>query len=194
MIKDKITPQLREKFLEEIKKSKETGKERGFYLCIEKDGKLSDGDVCNGDECHIRSKEPALSCPGRKVQGDFHTHPYLAEARKQSNFTMSELSDEQLIPEIISSSEEGFIPTMPSHQDVLLATVLKCAKKTDGTVCIGSDLDTDKVECWTINKVGNWDCIKALKEKLFSTEKHDPPHEWIRPHFDIEMIDLKNTK
>ena len=47
-IKDKTTPQSRKRFLEEIKHSKETGKERGFHICIEDNGKLSAGDTCIG--------------------------------------------------------------------------------------------------------------------------------------------------
>lgn len=40
---DKIAPVLRKRFLEEVKKTKETGKERCFHMCIEENGKLSDG-------------------------------------------------------------------------------------------------------------------------------------------------------
>lgn len=196
MIKDKFTPQLRQRFLEEITKSEETGKERGFHLCIEKDGKLSAGNMSIGGESSTRFHLPSLSCPGRKVQGEFHTHPFLKDIRKQYNFTVSELSDKRLKAAAMSSLRKGYEPTNPSHQDVLAAILENCTKMTNGTTCIGSDLDMDKVECWTIKNVSKWNCIRAFKEKIFPKEKGGStfPHKWVRPLFNVEMIDLKNTK
>jgi hypothetical protein len=195
-IKDKLTPQLRERFLEEITKSEETGKERGFHLCIEKDGKLSAGNMFTGGESSTRFHLPSISCPGRKVQGEFHTHPYFKDIRKQSNFTVSELSDKRLKAAIMSSLRKGYEPTNPSHQDVLAALLERCTKMTNGTACIGSDLDTDKVECWTVKNFSKWNCIRAFKEKIFPIEKGDStfPHKWVRPLFNVEMIDLNNIK
>jgi hypothetical protein len=191
MIRDKLTPQLRERFLEEIKKSEETGEERGFHLCIEKDGKLSSGNTFTGDENSIRFHLPRLSCSGRKTQGDFHTHTFLSDVRKKYNITISEVSDKRLKEIVMSSLRKGYNPTTPSHQDVLAALLDKCTKMTNGTTCIGSDLDMDKVECWTIKNFIKWNCIRAFKEKIFPIEKGDTPHKWVLPLFNVELIDLK---
>lgn len=37
MLINRITPTLRKRMLSEIKKTKETGKERGFHMCIEEE-------------------------------------------------------------------------------------------------------------------------------------------------------------
>ena len=60
MLKDKVTPQLRKRFLQEIKKSKETGKERGFHMCIEDNGKLSAGNTCIANNSNMLSKECSI--------------------------------------------------------------------------------------------------------------------------------------
>ena len=36
MIKNKITPETEKAFLEEIKKTRDSGKERGFLICLNK--------------------------------------------------------------------------------------------------------------------------------------------------------------
>lgn len=196
-IKDKITPQLRKKFLEEIKKTEEIGKERGFHLCIEKDGKLSAGETCTGNECGLKFRSSELSCPGRKVQGDFHTHPYLTDVRKRYNITFKGASNELLRASVESYLKEiGHTPTIPSHSDVIDAILGKCAKKMEGTTCIGTDLDMNKVECWTIKNIDDGDCIRALMEKISPIEEDEStlPHDWTKSLFNIEMIDLKNTR
>lgn len=42
-MRDKITPQIRKKFLKAINQTKETGIEHGFHICIDNNGKLSPG-------------------------------------------------------------------------------------------------------------------------------------------------------
>lgn len=197
MIKDRTTPQLRKKFLEEIKKTKETGKERGFHLCIEKDGKLSAGDTCTGDECSLLFRQPSLSCPERNVQGEFHTHPYLTQVRKLFNITFKGASDKLISASVESYLKEiGHTPTMPSHTDTTDAILGKCAKKMEGTTCIGTDLDINKVECWTTKNIDDGDCIRALMEKVSPREEDYStlPHEWEKPLFNIEIIDLKSIR
>ena len=208
MIKDKITPQLKKRFLQEIKKTRDTGKEYGFHLCIERNTQLSAGNTCVGNECSIKFQSPDLSCPGRKVQGEFHTHPYLEDVRKQFNITFKMLhkgSDELLDASVRSFLEEkGPIHTLPSHSDTIDAILGKCAKKMEGTICIGSDLDQTRVECWTTKSIDEGDCVRALVERLSPSEeekgkegeeeKSTLPHEWVKPLFEVEIIDLKNTK
>lgn len=41
MIKDKITPVLKNAFIESIDKTKTTHREQGFYMCLGRDEKLS---------------------------------------------------------------------------------------------------------------------------------------------------------
>jgi hypothetical protein len=191
-IKDKTTPQLRKRFLEEIKKSKETRKERGFHICIEDNGKLSAGDTCIGEECSMKFQHVSISCPGKKVQGDFHTHPYLAEVRKAFGITFK--ASDELIRSATETflEERGMTPTIPSHADARSAVLGKCSKRTEGTTCVGSDLDLDKVECWTIKQMDDGDCIRALMEHISpEEEEHKLPKDWIKPLFEIEMIRLK---
>lgn len=191
-IKDKVTPVLRKRLLQEIKKSKETGKERGFHICIEDNGKLSAGDTCIGEECSMKFQNIGISCPGKKVQGDFHTHPYLAEVRKSFGITFK--ASDELIRSATETflEERGMTPTIPSHADARSAVLGKCSKRTEGTTCVGSDLDLDKVECWTIKTMDDGDCIRALMEHISPEEEgHKLPKDWIKPLFEIEMIRLK---
>ena len=66
------------------------------------------------------------------------------------------------------------------------------AKKIKGSVCIGSDLDENKVECWTTKDIDEGDCIKTLVEH-FEPEHipSKPPEDWIKPLFEKEIIKLK---
>ncbi len=50
MIKDKITPEIRERFKEEIKLTRERCKERGFLLCLDVKGGLYPSRSCEGTE------------------------------------------------------------------------------------------------------------------------------------------------
>jgi hypothetical protein len=198
MIKDKITPQVRKKFSQAIKNTKETGKEYGFHLCIEKDGKLSVGDTCIGDDCSIKLHQMHMPCSEKKAQGDFHTHPYLVDAKKYFGITFK--ASDKLMKSTIRQflDEKGFTVTMPSHADARNAILGKCSKKTEGTTCIGSDLEDNRVECWTPKDIGDDDCLRALIERLELSASEDKestlPHEWIRPLFNIEMIDLKSAR
>lgn len=194
MIKDKINPELRKRFLQEIKKSKETNIERGFHICIEKDGKLSAGDTCIGDECSLRFPNVSVSCPGKKVQGDFHTHPYLEQVKKDFGLTRMKVSDQLMKSSIGAFLEErGTTPTMPTQGDVISAIMGKCSKRTNGTTCVGSDLDESKIECWTVKDIDEGDCLTALM-KYVSTEGSESPKDWVLPLFDKEMINLKKGR
>ncbi len=199
MIKDKITPQLRKRFLQEIKESKDTRKERGFHICIEDNGKLSARDTCIGEECSMKFQNVGISCPEKKVQGDFHTHPYLADVRKSFGITFK--ASDELIRSATETflEERGMTPTIPSHADARSAVLGKCSKITEGTTCVAdnsnvlsSDLDLYNVECWTIKQMEDNDCLRALMEHISPEEEgHKLPKDWIRPLFEIEMIRLK---
>lgn len=197
MIKDKINPELRKRFLQEIKKSKETGVERGFHICIEEDGKLSAGDTCVGDECSLKFPHVNVSCPGKKAQGDFHTHPYLAQVKKEFGLSRMKVSD-QLIRSAtdIFLKERETTPTMPTQGDAISAILGKCSKRINGTTCVGSDLDESKVECWTVkDDINDEDCLIALMEQMSPEETGSkPPKGWVIPLFDKEMINLKKVR
>ena len=77
MIKDKITPELKKRFLKEIKLSGESGKERGLFLCYDKKGELFPSKTFEGIKGKISEKEwkEHSICPGN-IQGNFHTHRY----------------------------------------------------------------------------------------------------------------------
>lgn len=197
-MKDKINPSIRKKISQAIRQTKETGVEHGFHLCIEKDGKLSPGDTCVGDECSIKLHEMHMPCADKKAQGDFHTHPYMADVRKHLNI-MFKGSDELMKSAVRQFLEErGHTVTMPSHSDARNAILGKCAKKTEGTTCVGTDLDDNRIECWTPKNIDEGDCVKALVERLGQPvgedDKSTLPHEWVRPLFNVEMIDLKGVK
>lgn len=49
MIKDSLTPELKSAFVESIDKTKATHREHGFFMCLEKDGKLFPSEYkCEG--------------------------------------------------------------------------------------------------------------------------------------------------
>ena len=146
----------------------------------------------------------SISCPGKKVQGDFHTHPYLDEVKKSFGITFK-ASDELIRSATETFLEETFLEerglssTIPSHADARSAVLGKCSKRTEGTTCVAnnsnmlsSDLDLNKVECWTIKQMDDGDCIRALVEHISpEEEEHKLPKDWIKPLFEIEMIRLK---
>lgn len=75
MIKDKITPELKNAFIESIDKTKATHREHGFFMCLGKDGKLYPSeDKCKGMMFGICTEIKKDTCPG-KIQGFFHAHP-----------------------------------------------------------------------------------------------------------------------
>lgn len=63
-ISDKITPELKERFKDAIKKTIDTGKEHGFYICKNKEGKLFAEKGCEGGQCDIMIGRPRDSCKG----------------------------------------------------------------------------------------------------------------------------------
>lgn len=197
-IKDKITPKMRKQFSQAIKKSKETGREHGFYMCIDDDGKLSATDMCVGDECSIKLHHAHAHCENKKVQGDFHTHPYLDDAKKYFNITFK--ASNQLMKESIRQflEEKGSTITMPSNEDAVNAILGKCAKKTEGTTCIGSDLDNNRIECWTTKDIDDVDCVRVLVDRFTPYENKEKvstmPRDWIKHLFNKEFIELKSVK
>lgn len=194
MIKDKIVTQLKNAFLESLEKTKKTNREYGFLMCIDKDGKLSASrSKCEGDLCSIRLGLIRDKCP-EKVQGFFHTHPQKLLLEELFN---EKMTDEDVKELVVRSREhfkkKGITVQGPSHQDALTTLLLKCEKELEGTVCTGSDLETDKVECWTTkrNAANFLTCNYAKIDNFLTAEMGINPKKWIKPLFDKEMINLK---
>lgn len=194
MIKDKITPELKSAFMESIDKTKTTNREHGFYMCLDKDGKLSPSkDKCEGTIGCLKAEIKSDTCPG-KIQGFFHAHPQRLILETMIN---RKLSDEE-IKDMVSNAKErfgkkGFSVQTPSHTDVLNSLINKCNGYMEGTMCTTSDLEADKLECWTPKKnATNFvTCSIAKFDDTFTKKIGGVPKRWIRPLFDKEMIDLE---
>lgn len=201
MISDNITPVLKHRFRKEIRITADTGKERGFFICKDEKGYLVPSKkTCQGTECEVTLKNPRGACP-IKIQGDFHTHPDLAITKiylKEQDKKID--TDDILKDKIIKSKKEvqerlgikGLPAITPSYSDALKSILVNCASDIEGTACVGSDLEDDKVECWTPKKdMKLKDCQKAEKEYEIVKGKSLSARKWIVDLFDKETIDLK---
>ncbi len=217
MIKNRITPEIKKAFLEEIKKTRDSGKEQGFLICLDendnKNGKDKNGKNnkngrlyaskkrCTGEECGFVIKDVHEYCPD-KVQGAFHTHPYFINVERFYDRKPTEKETEHAIKPYKKHFEiEKITLTTPSHHDVVDTLLSQCIGESEGTVCtvgnsnmLYNDLDLEKVECWTVKgeKVKIRDCSRAkeeLKERIA-----DQPRNWIKPLFHKEIISLKTKK
>lgn len=213
MIKSKITPEIRERFKEEIKLTRERGKERGFLLCLDEKGGLYPSSSCEGTDstCPLSEIMPGTkgSCIG-EIQGNFHTHsfrlsteemlytlgyiPSEEEIKKRTINIIKKLHEEEGIKEISSSQT-------PSYGDVLKELFYNCQKKSKGTVCVGNDIDNTKIECWTPKKMPKKEfkkiCDKTedeLTEYYITSPKRRILKQWIIPLFDREIINLDSNK
>jgi hypothetical protein len=211
MIKDKITPELRSRFIEDIKRSKESGKERGFFLCENKEGKLIPSKSCEGTECSIHLGDPSTGCPSETTTyGNFHTHPYLYSVKQELRRDGKILPKEELkiseelksrMRKNIGESHEritgvkGITINSPSYTDILKALLAKSINLTNGTVCTSTDVETSRVECWTIKDLGK-DRLKRLAitgmaelDKIKS-EGSGLTKKWLDDISDRETIEL----
>lgn len=200
MIKDKITPVLKEKFRQVIDKTANTGKGYGFFICSDEQGRLYPAKSCEGDECKIILEDQSTACPVR-IQGDFHTYPYLANTkRKYKEFGKQIPIDDMLKQEVRKSLTEmheekgviGISPIVPDYKDSLNTIVYKCFRNTNISTCVGSDLDKDKIECWTPKDIGRGQCIRAMFDlrNIVGKKKEFFPKKWIVPLFDKEQITI----
>lgn len=200
MIKDKITPALKKRFRQAIKKTIDTGKEQGFFICSNRQGELYPSKSCEGDECKIILEDQSTICPQR-IEGDFHTYPYLGDAKRKYKELGKQIPPEDTLKQEVRESlikiheEKGIIglsPIIPSYKDALNAVVHKCFRDTDTTTCIGSDLEENKVECWTPKDIRRGQCVRATFElrKVVEKKKEFFPKKWIIPLFDKEQIIL----
>jgi hypothetical protein len=187
MIKDKITYDLKKRFLEEIERSIKTGKETGFLICLN-DILYAPKKRCTGTDCGLFITYG--DCPD-KVQGGFHTHPYLPDIEKFYGRKPTEKELKRAIKIYKRDfAKAGITLQTPSHHDTVDTLINQCIGQSEGTMCIGSDLDTTKVECWTVkgDNVKIKDCSRATEEHKQKIE--EKPREWIKPLFEKEIINL----
>lgn len=88
--------------------------------------------------------------------------------------------------------ENGLSTTSPSHGDLLGVLVLKKKGKVSGTVCMSSDAEPHNVECWTTKDhiINNNHYERASAEIEDERLLRNPPHGWIKPLFNREIINL----
>lgn len=187
MIKGKITPQLKERFKDAIKKTIDTGKEQGFYICKDKKGKLLADKGCEGEQCNLIIGRPQDVCQGKINQGDFHTHPYTSLDPYERMALIDTYGyprvEKDLKNVIIEEFEEihkkeglkNVSINTPSYIDSLKALGFKCDGLTRGTVCIGTDIQKDKVECWTVRETdkdtNSKNCNKMEEEWKYAVRR-----------------------
>lgn len=205
MIKDKITPELKKRFLDDLKISKETGNERGFIMCINEKGNLAASESCTGDQCTISFEDPKKVCPTGTAQGDFHAHPYLTNAKVYLKTEKQEIpSDEKIVSymqrNIAKLHEDkgvkGVTINSPSGDDLAHALLSKYTNRSKGTTCTISDIGDNKLECWTVQEMREDKmkiyCAKAYSEISKRSREEDavPIEKWLDSVFDREIIDL----
>lgn len=135
------------------------------------------------------------------VHGDFHVHPYLANAKRKyrelgKQVPIDDILKQEVRKSLIDTYEEKGIDTtsqtIPSYKDALNTILHKCFQNTDTTTCAGSDLDKNQIECWTPKDVRSGQCIRAVFElrKVANKKKEFFPKKWIVPLFEKEQITL----
>ncbi len=206
MIKDKITPELKSNFIEEIKITKETGKERGFFLCENEKGKLFSSKSQQGTDRDIHLGDPRTGCPPEsKNHGEFHTHPYLYGIKQELRtkgqrvppdgeikaFSNKNIRDAH----IKGTGVKGVTINSPSYTDILRALLAKTLS-VGGTVCTSTDIDTDNIECWSIKDMPITTLKKLSIMAMNELDKVRPEgsqltKQWIDKISDRETIYLK---
>ena len=174
--------------------------------------KLIPSKSCEGTECDIHLGDPRTGCPAETTTyGDFHTHPYLHSAKqeliREGKIPPNEdlRIDEELRIRMSKNIREfhervtgvkGMTINTPSYTDVLKALLAKSINVTNGTVCTSTDVETNRVECWTIKDLGK-DKLKQLAiigmaelDKVKSSGS-ELMKKWIDDISDRETIYLK---
>jgi len=78
----------------------------------------------------------------------------------------------------------------------LKSILYSCVGKPEGTMCVGSDIGNNKVECWAPKEIPKKNCDMAY-HTLYSDgkEKNMIPYEsWMTPLFNKDVIDLNSKK
>ena len=209
MIRDKITPELKEGFKSAVKKTIETGKEQGFYICKDKEGKLFADKTCEGEKCDLMIGRPQEACQGEINQGDFHTHPYKSLTVQEKMFLIKKYGYENFEKELeniitkefkemhVKEGLKNVSINTPSYIDALKTLGFKCDGLTQGTICIGTDIEKNKVECWSVKETDkdtlSKNCNKMEEEWKYAARLGGdmPVRKWIVSLFDKEVIEYQ---
>ena len=189
MIKDKISSELKIRIKQEIANTIIDGKEHGFLLCSDKKEKLSATKSIVGDG-HLFLKPLKDQC-NFKIQGEFHTHPHVMKAKQ---FFDTQLKKDIPIEDIKkglldAAKKKNLSFSEPSYGDILGTMILNHKDEILGTTCIGTDIEPEKIECWsTKDHIKKEDFDKAVEE-LGSPAINSNPLKWVRPLFNKEIID-----
>lgn len=200
MIKDKITPQIKNRLLEEIRISKANGRERGFFLCKD-DKEIIPSRTCEGDECSLVVEDPSIICP-KGLIGNIHIEPYVSATKRDyqkkriiiPSDDVLKLNIEKKLRKKHEEKDLGELsPVSPSYLNTLNILLLKCFKNIDTFTCVTSDLDENKMECWTPKKdIRKGQCVRSLYEqkKVLREKERLFPKKWITSLFTKEVIQL----
>jgi hypothetical protein len=202
MIKDKITQVLKSRFSSNILLTMRTGRERGFFICKDQHGDLFPGKSFHADVRGNRwYKIDPKSCPGGKIKGIFHTSTFIEELKdiifEKSGYIPSTGEKRTMAESIVKKRYKNL--NSPSYDETLNVIMAKCLGTDNDTICIGNDIETDKVECWTVKEnIKEKDCNKALQKNLhrirkgiYGKKEPETKTKWIIPLFDNEQITLK---
>lgn len=190
MIKEKITPQIKDRIRDALKRTIETGDEHAFIMCKDRKGNLYPRDTCRGSDCGVQM-EPITRCFPDRAQGNFHTHADISVARS-INEVRRKLPREILIEYVKEiAKSEGIDVTTPSHGDLVNTLVNKCMNRSLGTVCVGSDAISDRIDCWTAkDNITEDDCHRGTMLSVMGLVGTGPPRDWVKKLFDKEIIDI----
>lgn len=180
MINGKITPELRSKFLTAINKTRETGNEHGFFICEDKKG-LVPSNIRSGTKNAIDLGDSSITCNGKKLGADFHTHAYFTtfkNARSSPEIREKlKLNSDQDIKNFLRQEHnkytkdfDGLTINSPSVKDLLKSALRKCTGTSHVTTCVSSDMGDGEIECWTVKDISSEDCDTIYK-KLFENGK-----------------------
>jgi len=185
-IRDKFSKETIDLMKDFIKNTRNTGLEHGFIMCS--------NDVITPSKERVVGIEHEVglqyedSCKD-KTQGSFHTHSRIKDLKK--SYETSELRDLLDFEEFENLSVIKDVP-IPSIGDLSVAAVTKGLKMTDGSSCIGNDVGSDAVSCWTAKDEMPKDLIRTFVDIFKNRDKrmNDAPTKEMRKYFDIENIKL----
>lgn len=191
MIKDKITADLNTRFKQEINHTIIDGKEHGFLLCSDKKKRLSATKSTVGDD-NLFLKPLKDQC-SFKIQGDFHTHAHAKNAKKIFDKQLGiDISIEDVKKGLSDAAKKKNLSlTEPSYGDILGTMILNHKNEILGTTCIGTDIEPEKIECWSLKDHIKKDGFKKAVEESESPAINSNPLKWVRPLFNKETIYIK---
>ena len=132
---------------------------------------------------------PQEACQGEINQGDFHTHPYKSLTVQEKMFLIKKYGHDRMEKELeniitkefkemhVKDGLKNVSINTPSYIDALKTLGFKCDGLTQGTICIGTDIEKNKVECWSVyaTRLGG----------------DMPVRKWIVSLFDKEVIEYQ---